>query len=207
MDQVSLPLHRLPPDPHVEAAHQGDREVEGQHRTEEGHHLVGLQELNVAVLLVVVALALNVGPGVYWRDPHYTGESPGAGYQHDGLHGGPGGPVGEGPGDGEVSVHGDDDQVPDTGVAGEVVDGEPGVTEMTRERPALHDELHGEQWHGEGADDEVGQGQREEEVVRDGLELLVYLERHHHHDVADYREKGDHAGHDSNEGGLDVLVG
>ena len=51
---------------------------------------------------------------------------------------------------------------------------------MAGERPALHDELHGEERHREGSDDEVGQGQREEEVVGDGLELLVYFEGDHH---------------------------
>ena len=169
VDQISLSLDCLPPDPHVEAAHHGDREVEGQHRTQQGHHPVGLQELDGATILVVVTLALYVRPGVYRRDPHDAGEGPGTRYQHDGLHGGAGGAVGERPGDGEVSVHGDDDQVPDTGIAGEVINGEPDVTQVAREGPPLHDELDCKQRHGERPDDQVRQGKREQEVVGDGL--------------------------------------
>ena len=35
-------------------------------------------------------------------------------------------------------------------------------------------------WDGEGADDEVGHRQGEEEVVGDCLQLFVYLERYHY---------------------------
>ena len=98
MDEIPLSLDCLPPDPDVEAAHDGDREVEGQHGAQQGHHPAGLHELDVATLLVEVTLTLNVRPGVDGGDPHYTGEGPGAGDEHDGLHGGPGGAVGERPG-------------------------------------------------------------------------------------------------------------
>ena len=73
--------------------------------------------------------------------------------------------VGERSGDGEVSVNGDDHEVPDAGVAGQVVDGKEGVAEVGGEGPLLHDEVYCEQGHGEGPDDEVCHGQREQEVV------------------------------------------
>ena len=100
MDEISLSLDCLPPHPDVEAAHDGDREVEGQHGHGDGHHSARLDELDVAlgIRLVEVTLTINVGPGVDGSDPHYTGESPGAGDEHDCLHGGPGGAVGERPG-------------------------------------------------------------------------------------------------------------
>ena len=98
VDQISLSLDCLPPHPDVEAAHDGHREVEGQHGAQQGHHPAGLHELDVAILLVEVTLVLNVGPGVDGSDPHYTGQGPGAGDEHDGLHGGPGGAVGQRPG-------------------------------------------------------------------------------------------------------------
>ena len=75
MDQVSLPLDGLPPDPDVEAAHDGDGEVEGHHGTQDGHHPVCLHELDVA-LAVRDAGSLNVLPHVYGDDPHDAGQAP-----------------------------------------------------------------------------------------------------------------------------------
>ena len=63
------------------------------------------------------------------------------------LHCCPGRSVGERSGDGEISVDGDDHEVPDAGVAGQVVNGKEGVAEVGGERPLLHDEVDREQGH------------------------------------------------------------
>ena len=99
------------------------------------------------------------------------------------LHGSSGGSVGERSGDREVSINRYHHQVPHTRVAGKIVNGEEGVAEVGGEGPLLHDQLHREQRNRKGSDDEVCYGEREEEVVGDGLELLVNLERHHHLDT------------------------
>ena len=67
--QVLLPLHRLLPDPVVEAAHDGDRDVEGRDGRPEGDVVVGLDELDVAGLLGNCSLPFDVGPRVYPRRP------------------------------------------------------------------------------------------------------------------------------------------
>ena len=98
-----------------------------------------------------------------------------------------------------LPVYGDDHQVPHWGVARQVVDGQPGVAQVAGKRPLLqkgwiffsefrkyfwflylHDGHDSEERHGDGADNEVRHGEREQEVVGDGLQLLVYLERYHH---------------------------
>ena len=50
MYEVSLPLDSLPPDPDVEADHDGDGEVEGHHGAQDGHHVVRLHELDIALV-------------------------------------------------------------------------------------------------------------------------------------------------------------
>ena len=50
VDQISLSLDCLPPDPDVEAAHDGDGEVEGHHGAQDGHHVVRLHELDIALV-------------------------------------------------------------------------------------------------------------------------------------------------------------
>ena len=82
MDQISLSLDSLPPDPDVEAAHDGDRQVEGHHGAQDGHDLVGLYKLDIALFILEIPLPLNTNvlPGVYWYNPHDAGQSPGGGY-------------------------------------------------------------------------------------------------------------------------------
>ena len=85
------------------------------------------------------------------------------------LHCGPLSSIGKWSGDRKVSVNRYHHQVPDTGITGQVVYGQPGVAQVAGEWPLLHDQHHGEQGHGEGPDDQVCHGQRKEEVVGDGL--------------------------------------
>ena len=77
VDQVSLSLHCLPPHPHIQAAHDGDGQVEGHHRAQHGHGPIGLDELNIALLLPHLPLPLDVLPGVDWYHPHDAAQSPG----------------------------------------------------------------------------------------------------------------------------------
>ena len=102
-----------------------------------------------------------------------------------------------------LTINEDYHEVPHGGVTGQVVDGEPSVAEMPddkqtleiwksiktrkkfylrwpREDPAFLDVHHGEEWDGEGADDEIRHRQGEQEVVWDCLQLFVYLERYHY---------------------------
>jgi len=67
------------------------------------------------------------------------------------------------------------------------------------ERPVAEYGVHGEQRHGYEADEEVGQRQAEQEVVADVLQLLVDLERHHHHYVTGHGDEAEHAGHERDE--------
>ena len=83
MDQIPLPLDSLPPDPDVEADHDGDGQEEGEHRAQDGHDLVGLHELDVALLLL--PLPLDVLPGIDGYHPHNTGQAPRKQYHQQGL--------------------------------------------------------------------------------------------------------------------------
>ena len=85
MNQVSLSLDRLPPDPDIETAHDGDGQVEGHDRAQDGQHPVGLHELDVALLLLDLPLALNVLPGVDGDDPHDAAQPPGREDHHQRL--------------------------------------------------------------------------------------------------------------------------
>ncbi len=106
----------------------------------------------------------------------------------------------------EVSIKADDEQVEHGGVGGEVVKGEPGVADDRTEGPAVEEEVHGEEWHGNEADDKVGDGKTEEVVVGDGLELLVNLEGEDDHDVAKDGDDGQEPGDEGNEDHLPRLV-
>ena len=77
MDQISLSLDRLPPDSDIEAAHDGDGQVEGHHGAQDGHDLIGLHKLDITLFLLHFPLSLNVLPGIDRYDPHDTGQPPG----------------------------------------------------------------------------------------------------------------------------------
>lgn len=106
-------------------------------------------------------------------------------------------PVCERPRDREVPVEADDEQVEDRGVAGQVVQGEPRVTDVRSQGPVPEDCVHCEQRHGDEADSEVRDCEAEEEVVADRLQLLVDLERDHHHGVAHHRDETQCASYNS----------
>lgn len=110
---------------------------------------------------------------------------------HDGSPvGGPLGSVSERPRDWEVAIEADDEQVEYRGVAGEVVQGQPGVADERSQGPVAEQRGYGEEGHGDQSYGEVGHGQGEEEVVAYRLQLLVDLEGYHHHNVAYYRDDG-----------------
>ena len=88
------------------------------------------------------------------------------------------------PRDGEVPIEADHQQVQDTGIGRQVIDGQPDVADDLPEAPFLLQDEDGEQGHADGPDDDVSHGQWEQEVVGDGLELLVHLETDHDHQVA-----------------------
>ncbi|KAG8234538.1 hypothetical protein J437_LFUL015036 [Ladona fulva] len=74
--QVFLSLLRLPPDPPVEEYHHRNGHVEGRDGRSEGDVMVGLDELNVALLVRYRPLALNVRPRVNPRRPQEEGNAP-----------------------------------------------------------------------------------------------------------------------------------
>lgn len=63
VDELLLALDRLPPHAHVQPDHDGDGHEEGNHHGHDGHVLVGVDELDVAVVVGHRALALDVRPG------------------------------------------------------------------------------------------------------------------------------------------------
>lgn len=67
--QVLLSLLRLPPDPPVEPTHDGHGHVEGGDGRAERNVVVGLYELDVALVVRHCALPLDVGPRVDPRRP------------------------------------------------------------------------------------------------------------------------------------------
>ena len=76
--QVLLPLLRLPPDPPVEPAHDGHGHVEGGDGGAERNVVVGLYELDVALVVRHRALALDVRPRVDPGRPQQQRYPPGA---------------------------------------------------------------------------------------------------------------------------------
>jgi len=101
----------------------------------------------------------------------------------------------------------DDKKVEYAGVGCQVVDGEPSVADNLSEGPLLLNDEDGEEGHADGADDHVGDGQRKQEVVGDGLQLLVQLEADHHHQVAGYCHQAQQATGNTDQGGLKRCVG
>lgn len=179
--QVLLPLLRFPPDPPVEEAHDGHRNVERRDRRAEGDVMVRLQELYVALVLLDLPLALDVGPAVDPRRPQQQAYAPGTpgtrgtdearasrrswgvcSPDHDaGPVGGASRAVRQGSGDGEVPVEADDEEVEHRSVAGQVVEGEPGVADKGAQGPVAQQGEDGEEGHRDQTDSEVGDGERE----------------------------------------------
>jgi len=94
--------------------------------------------------------------------------------------------------DGPVSVERDGDEVEDGRRAAEHVEGHPGVTELTSERPAARHVVDGGQRHDERRDEQVSDGQRRDQVVGDvDAQVTLHADCHHHEHVADNRRHGD----------------
>lgn len=106
-------------------------------------------------------------------------------------------PVRERPRDREVPVEADDEKVQHRGIAGQVVQREPRITDVRTQGPVPEDSVHCEQRHGDEADREVRDCEAEQEVVADRLQLLVDLERDHHHGVAHHRDETQCASYNS----------
>ena len=101
--------------------------------------------------------------------------------------------------DGPVAVERDGDQVEDRRGAADDVEGHPGVAELAAEEPAGADLLHGGERHDERGDEEVGNGQRRDEVVGDRAQVPLDADRRYHEDVADNRGEDDRAENDEDE--------
>lgn len=87
---------------------------------------------------------------------YYTVYINGQTYHEGSTVGGALSTISEWPCDGEVSVEADDEQVQDTGVARQVVKGQPCVTDPRTKWPVAHQCGHGEQGHRDQSDGEVG---------------------------------------------------
>ena len=59
-----------------------------------------------------------------------------------------------------------------------------------------------EEWHWYGSDDDICNSQREEEVVWDGLQLLVHLKADHDHEVASDGDEAEETSGYADQGGL-----
>jgi len=156
----------------VEDEHDGQRQVEGRRRRDDGIDAVDEQAARRTVLVqshVPLAVAVfDEPPGVDGdeRDGRTARPDAGDGRQR---------PASRHPaavrqrlGDGEVAVDGDDAEVEDRRRTAGDVARDPEVTERPAERPAAvdfvqHGVRHDQQGHGE-----VGYGQRHDEVVGDG---------------------------------------
>lgn len=76
-------------------------------------------------------------------------------YHECGAVGGALSTVRQRPGHREVPVEADDEQVEHTGVAGQVVECQPGVADVGPQWPPAQQRVHREQRHGDEADGEV----------------------------------------------------
>lgn len=146
--------------------------------------MIRLDELNVALVLRHRPLALDVGPAVDPGGPQQQTDAPGGGYHEGRLVGRSLGAIRQRSRHTEVPIEADDQQIQHGRIRGQIVEGQPGVADMWPQRPVAEYGGDCEQWHRDGPDGKVRDGQREEEVVADRLQLLVNLERDHHHHVA-----------------------
>lgn len=95
---------------------------------------------------------------------------------HEGRSvGRPLGPVGERSGDREVAVEADDEKVEHAGVAGQIVEGQPGVADVGAEGPVAQQRRHGEQRHRYQPYREVRHGQagKQNKLMSDQLYIIL----------------------------------
>ena len=91
--------------------------------------------------------ALNHRPGEDPRWPEDDGEEPGHADEDQCVAGGPVAAVRQRPGDAEVPVEADQQQIEHRGVGVHVVDGEPEITDGWPHGPAVGDHVDERQWH------------------------------------------------------------
>ena len=139
--QIFLSFLRLSVNPGVEHNHDGDGDVEGN-GTRDHHHVdVGREELDEALGVPGLPLALDVRPGEYPRRPDDAGDEPGAGDHDAGTARGAVGAVGQRSSHAEVTVEADDDEVGHGGVAHGVVQRQPGVAQERAQRPVVQQDV------------------------------------------------------------------
>lgn len=107
----------------------------------------------------------------------------------------------------EVPIKTDDEQIHDRGAAHHVVQNEPHVAENGPQGPAAPQQVERVQVHGEQADDQIGCGQAQEEVVVDGAQATVDFDGQDHQRVAEHRDDADGGGYRSNEDQPSRVVG
>uniref|UniRef100_A0A182Q4T2 Uncharacterized protein n=1 Tax=Anopheles farauti TaxID=69004 RepID=A0A182Q4T2_9DIPT len=188
-------------------AHHRDRHVERGDRRPERNVVVRLDELDVALLLRYRPLALDVRPAVDPRGPQQQTDAPGRTDHDRGPGRRPLRPVGERARHAEVPIEADDQQVEYGRVRREIIERQPGVADVRSERPVPEQRRDGEQRHRDEPDREVGDREREQKVVADRLQLLVDLERDHHHDVAGDGQDAQHGRDDAEDDDLREGVG
>lgn len=116
--------------------------------------------------------------------------------------GGPFSAISERSRDGKIPIETNDEQIQNRGVTGQIIQREPSVADERPQRPVTQQSGDSEEGHGDEPYGEVGHRQREEEVVADGLQLLVDLERDHHHDVAHHGHHREHGRYGADEDDL-----
>ena len=199
LGQVLLPPASRAVDAVVDGEHDGHRDVEGRHGGEDGHVAVGLEELDVALRIRNVALALDVGPGEDPGRPQQDGDDPGCADHDAGAPRGALNAVGQRPGDAEVAVEADDDEVGHGRVAHGVVQRQPYIAHAGSQGPVAHQQVQRIQRHGHHADRQVRHGQAQQEVVAHRLQGLVHAEGHDDQQVAPGRHDGEDGHHDANQ--------
>lgn len=105
-----------------------------------------------------------------------------------------------------LPIETDDEQIEDRRVRRQVIQREPSIADIGSQLPPTGQNVDGEQGHGDEPDGKVSDGQAEQEVIGDGLQLLVDLERDHHHAVASDGQQAEEAGHDGDQHHFSVRI-
>ena len=104
-------------------------------------------------------------------------------------------PVLERAADGQVAVPADGDQVQDGRRAAEHVQGAPEHAHLAAEHPDSQQFLHGREREHEPAEEQVGHGEGDDEIVGGGAEVMILEHRHDDEDVPHDRHQNDKGQH------------
>ena len=99
------------------------------------------------------------------------------------------------PRDGPVAVERDGDQVENGRSTAENVERNERVAGLTAEEPARADLVDGGQRHDERGDEQIGDGQRRDQVVGDVAQVSLEYDRRYHKHVTNNRSQDDGAEH------------